>query len=142
MSLVGTELEAFCRRLRLREFFQDNSINENDLNTAENGFLKNFRIPSNWSPPLGRNQSLKSIIHLTKQLVLYHKQPRTRLHNISPAERKALKELQTNPNIVIKAADKGSAVVILNSEDYKKEALRLFHLHLLETLPCCKANLL
>ena len=124
MSLVASELEAFCRRLRLKEFFQDNSINENDLNTAKNGFLKNFRIPSNWSPPLGSNQSLEAFIHLTKQLVLYHKQPSTRLHNISPAERKALKELQTNPNIVIKAADKGSAIVILNSEDYKKEALR------------------
>ena len=44
--------------------------------------------------------------------------------NISPAERRALKELQTNPKIVIKAADKGSAIVILNSDDYKREALR------------------
>ena len=42
MSLVASELEAFCRRLRLKEFFQDTPIPENDLNSAEKGFLKSF----------------------------------------------------------------------------------------------------
>ena len=94
------------------------------LTQPKNGFLKRFGIPSHWSPPQGRNQSLEAFIHLTKQLVLYHKQPRMHHQNISPTERRALKELQTNPKIDIKAADKGSAIVILNSDDYKKEALR------------------
>ena len=124
MSLVASELEAFCRRLRLKEFFQDTPIPENDLNSAEKGFLKKFRLPSKWSPPSGRNQSLEAFIHLTKQMVLYHKQSRLRTYNLTPLERSALKELQTNPNIVIKAADKGSAIVILNSKDYKNEAMR------------------
>ena len=44
--------------------------------------------------------------------------------NISPAEGRAWKELQTNPKIVTKAANKGSAIVILNSDDYKKEVFR------------------
>ena len=76
MSLVASELEAFCRRLRLKEFFQDTPIPENDLNSAEKGFLKKVRLPSKWSPHSGRNQSLEAFIHLTKQMVLYHKQSR------------------------------------------------------------------
>ena len=38
--------------------------------------------------------------------------------NISPNERKAIKQLRDNEAIVIKPADKGSAVVILNRKDY------------------------
>ena len=57
-------------------------------------------------------------------MVLYYKQSRLRTYNLTHLERSALKELRTNPNIVIKAADKGSAIVILNSEDYKNEAMR------------------
>ena len=64
---------------------------KNDLNTAENGYLKRFWIPCNRSPPQGRNQSLEAFIHLTKQLVLYHKQPRTPHNSISSAERRSLK---------------------------------------------------
>ena len=124
MSLVASELETFCRRLRLKEFFQDMPNAVNELNQAEIGFLHKFRTSSTWSPPPGRNQSLEAFIHLTKQLALYHKQPRFRTHNLTPLERTTLKELQTDPSIVIKAADKGSAIVILNSTDYKKEAMR------------------
>uniref|UniRef100_A0A6P7H3L0 Uncharacterized protein LOC114346573 n=1 Tax=Diabrotica virgifera virgifera TaxID=50390 RepID=A0A6P7H3L0_DIAVI len=38
--------------------------------------------------------------------------------NISQSERKALKELQANPDLVILPADKGNATVILNTSSY------------------------
>ena len=44
--------------------------------------------------------------------------------NISPNERKAIRELRDNNKIVIKPADKGSAVVILNREDYLAEGFK------------------
>ena len=49
---------------------------------------------------------------------------RTRHANLTPAERDALKNLVSNQNIVIKPADKGSGVVILNTNDYIHEAFR------------------
>ena len=42
MSLVASELESFCRHLHLKELFQDTPIPENDLNSAEKGFLRKF----------------------------------------------------------------------------------------------------
>ena len=43
--------------------------------------------------------------------------------NLTRAERKALKELTTNPHIVLNKADKGSTKVIEDREDYINNAL-------------------
>ncbi|XP_066291082.1 uncharacterized protein [Branchiostoma lanceolatum] len=58
--------------------------------------------------------------------ILEHKEPSPRLPttNICSAERKALAELSQRTDILIKPADKGSAVVIMTREDYIKETLR------------------
>ncbi len=48
----------------------------------------------------------------------------TKRCNLSEAEKIAIKELQNNPNIVIKPADKGSAVVVMSIADYVQEAQR------------------
>ncbi|XP_033103831.1 tyrosine-protein kinase receptor Tie-1-like [Anneissia japonica] len=42
--------------------------------------------------------------------------------NLTTDERSCIKQLRQNPNIVIKPADKGSAVTILNTHDYITEA--------------------
>ena len=44
--------------------------------------------------------------------------------NLSSGERRALNNLRTRRDIVIKPADKGSAVVVLSKEDYILEAER------------------
>ena len=44
--------------------------------------------------------------------------------NLPSVERNALRNLQQRTDIVIKPADKGSAVVMLSKEDYIKEADR------------------
>ena len=44
--------------------------------------------------------------------------------NTTKEERKAMKTLRTNQNIVIKPADKGGAIVIMNKQDYIDEGLR------------------
>ena len=45
-------------------------------------------------------------------------------NNLPPAERSALKHLQQRIDVIIKPADKGSAVAVLSKEDYIKEANR------------------
>ena len=56
-----------------------------------------------------------------KELKRHQTRPRD---NISPAERKALNQLKHRDDIVIKPADKGSAVVILSKDDYIQEGER------------------
>ncbi|CAH2299139.1 Hypothetical predicted protein, partial [Pelobates cultripes] len=48
-----------------------------------------------------------------------------RQDNLTRKERKALKALMQDKNIIIKAADKGGGVVIMNSQDYTNENRRL-----------------
>ena len=45
-----------------------------------------------------------------------------RFNNLTKEERNSLYNLRDDPNIIIKGADKGSAVVVRNIEDYLEEA--------------------
>ena len=44
-------------------------------------------------------------------------------HSLSPQERKALRELKCNTDLVINKADKGSTIVVQKRTDYIKLAL-------------------
>uniref|UniRef100_A0A3B3BT94 Uncharacterized protein n=1 Tax=Oryzias melastigma TaxID=30732 RepID=A0A3B3BT94_ORYME len=44
--------------------------------------------------------------------------------NLSTDERRALRQLSNNPNIIIKPADKGSKIVIMDRQQYLTEAYR------------------
>ena len=47
---------------------------------------------------------------------------RPRHNNLSPEEKDTLRDLKNNTSIVIKKADKGGAVVVMNTVDYINEA--------------------
>jgi topoisomerase IA-like protein len=49
-------------------------------------------------------------------------------NNINPAEKGAIQELKERDDIVIKPADKGNAVVVMDNVDYLEEALELFNM--------------
>lgn len=46
------------------------------------------------------------------------------ISNLNSKEKVSLKELQNDPSIIIKNADKGGAVVVMQASAYKEEALR------------------
>ena len=50
------------------------------------------------------------------------KVPKDKFNNLTNSERKALYDLKNDKSIVIKSADKGSAVEVWDREDYIKEA--------------------
>lgn len=84
-----------------------------------------FTPTSYWVPPL--HKLPPEIIFLLKQDLKQfntHFRSRQEKPNLSQAEQQALRELATNKHIVIKPADKGSAVVILDREQYIFEANR------------------
>ncbi|XP_078583735.1 uncharacterized protein LOC144866254 [Branchiostoma floridae x Branchiostoma japonicum] len=110
------DLHAFFRRLRLRELFADQDKME----------TQKFKVKSKWTPPTHRDPALDTFIMAVEKEILEHKEPSPRLFktNITDAERTALAELSRRTDIIIKPADKGSAVVIMKREDYIQEALR------------------
>ena len=48
--------------------------------------------------------------------------PQNKYNNLTREERRALYDLKNDKNIVIKSADKGSAVVVWDREDCNKDA--------------------
>ena len=112
------DLESYFRRLRLKEFFADQD-------EAENTEQELFRPPSKWMPPKGRDATLESYVKGVRIDVQNHVKKLRKLRcrdNLSSLERSALIRLQHREDIVIKPADKGSAVVVLSREDYIEKA--------------------
>jgi len=83
-----------------------------------------FRLKSNWRAPPGP-VNLEAMIACND--LQFNTRPEfkpQRRKNLTLKERLALKELTENKTIIIKPADKGSAVVIMNREDYLKEGFK------------------
>lgn len=127
---IATALNKLTRTLKLKDFFEDDDMGHNYLN------LKNmFRHPSTWEP---KN---KEITEPTWE-VIFKLQERTteilndyelrddhyyikhKKHNLTQGQRDSIKTLRNNKNIVIKPADKGGMVCILNRTSYINEAHR------------------
>ena len=70
------------------------------------------------------SSNLAGGIFQTEWGLLQHKVPPFKFDNLTRDENKTLKSLSLNKAIVIKNADKGGAVVVLNTTDYIKEGLR------------------
>ena len=127
---LRTDLDQFHRRLRLLAKFEDSPVEVPDLLTNEQqnhssyAFeSKKFKKRSSYNPP--GPPALEAMI-LANEIAL-NKRPEAKhpkLTNISRAERKAIKTLSQNQNIIIKPADKGSAVVVMNRKDYISEGYK------------------
>ena len=108
------DISNYHRRLKLISFFQDKS-----------GSKPPFTGPSLWTPPPEAVPSpVCRLIELDNWTLKSHYKSTTELPNLSSSETLAISQLQKNRNIVIKPADKGSAVVIMDREQYVLEAER------------------
>ena len=98
------------------------------FNTASGTNTKSSHYPfhtySSWNPPDPKNLSLQKYLAevYTDLSNLHNHRPNT--DNLSETEQLALKELDSNPDIVIKPADKGGPIVILDRDAYINEAIR------------------
>jgi len=81
-----------------------------------------FKNPSKWCPPGPIQLESMIVLNETDLNKLTPRAPANQ--NLSAEEKIALADLKNNDEIVIKPADKGSAVVIQNKEDYIQEGLR------------------
>jgi len=105
---LKTDILEFCRKLRLSEkFFNDDS---KDCNGAI------VRNKSNWNPPKSQDKFLEDTIEGLKKLPL--EKTENIKSNISFRQRQALKSLQNDKNIIIKEADKGGSVVVMERDYY------------------------
>jgi tRNA/tmRNA/rRNA uracil-C5-methylase (TrmA/RlmC/RlmD family) len=120
----------FARRLKIKEYFHSKKKTSEDLSTDESGIKEVIDIPrfvkkSNWISKLSKNTRLESVIDLIKSDIKHNVDvhvPKT--DNLTQTERSALRDLQERNDIIIKLADKGSAVVVMDKATYLQEAER------------------
>ena len=118
-NAVNEALEKFIRRIKLTEFFSNNPLCDPDRTP------KQFLPKSDWVPPdcFIRKDILEQLKALKDNIISMNLRQDKAINNITPEERRALKSLKNNNDIIIKPADKGSSTVIMNKEDYIKEGL-------------------
>lgn len=108
------DTEKLCRCLRLTEYFhgmETDIIESNSLIQCKSRFV----------PGEGRNQYLDSTISAIKNIPAPKRKEITK-YNISIQERKAITSLKENKDVIIKEADKGSSIVIMNKQYYLQKS--------------------
>jgi len=129
------DLDKFHVSLRRTQHFSKQVSSDNTLDITSMSFLDTpvgnepvafdhyqFRNPSTWCPKSPIN--LESMIISNENLLTEYIPMAPGNQNLTIEEKLALAELKANNDIVIKPADKGSAVVIQNYSDYITEGLR------------------
>ncbi|XP_041429856.1 uncharacterized protein LOC121397307 [Xenopus laevis] len=108
----------FSRTLRLQEHFKGarRSITEDDR------IIPQFRAKSVFDPIIN-NASLRTFSRMLDAAVPDFLQQSRNRGNCTKEERTALRGLRENSNIIVKPADKGGAVVVLDYEYYRTEIL-------------------
>lgn len=111
-----SDLQAYHRRLQLETHFEGKKLRREKLP---------FTGPSEWTPSLATlPNNIRQIVTADCYAVRHLNWGQNGRHNLTRAESRALKELSQNTDIVIKQADKGNAVVILDKEQYLWEGHR------------------
>jgi len=111
VTKLHSDLLEWERRMRLKEYFHGK---QSDLKEETKPWLKK---KSNFTPVPGRDTSLDAYIEAVKRDVMSGLKD-TIESNVSAEESKAMKTLLDDNNIVIRPADKGSGIVVVDTADY------------------------
>ena len=104
--------------MRLKSHFND----RDDTNRSSEKY-PSFVPKSDWQPPK-QGPDLETFISSVVCDIASHKPSKPRHDNLTKSERSALYDLRNRQEIIIKPADKGSAVVVMDKDHYISEAER------------------
>jgi uncharacterized protein (UPF0305 family) len=115
-----SDIKGFTRKLRLMEYFNSQEHSDDQDISNEHTIMDVRPIVSNKSkfiPQSNRDKYLDNFINTIESFPL-EKNHLTK-DNLSHDERHALRNIQHDTSIIIKEADKGGAVVIMNASYYE-----------------------
>ena len=122
------DTKAFTRRMRLKSHFADHSDSPSEEKYPD-------FIPKSYWQPLKQGCDLEGFVNRLESAVRSHIPPKPKHDNLSKSDHSALYSLQKHEDIVIKHADKGSAVAVMERDHYVSEAERqLYFFYFLQTL--------
>ena len=118
------DLDSFKRKTRIQLFFTDANQGPRTESIYSGGPFehRSFKLKSIFNP-VGPFQ-LESMFHSIEQDLHRQKYRQPKQKHLTREEYRAIKSLKNNTDIIIKPADKGSAIVILDKGSYIKEGQR------------------
>uniref|UniRef100_A0A8C5PLH9 Uncharacterized protein n=1 Tax=Leptobrachium leishanense TaxID=445787 RepID=A0A8C5PLH9_9ANUR len=121
---VFIDLQRFKRKLSLKKYFLKQPVEREVVQNCTPNVHTTLKNRSKFYPRHMVSDEIKMFEGLVMKDI---EKLSTKLdkQNLTKEERMALKDLQKDPNIIIKPADKGGGIVIWSKESYKEEALRL-----------------
>lgn len=108
---VEQALLNFKRSNRLKYFFRDRPTQTQHP----------FKPKSQWQPPKASPQIESYLERISTSII--NQPPINISHNLTKAEQSALKQLATDSSITIKNADKGSGIVVEDTQNYIQDGL-------------------
>ena len=102
------ELEAYDRMLHLKWYFRND----------EKEFDRNKFKPKSTFNPRNKDAAIEIYLSSLEEKLMNIEIPQSKYINLTRQERGALYNLENDKNVVIKGADKGSAVVVWDRDDY------------------------
>lgn len=110
------DLQEYHRRIKLAAYFEDRGKTDPP---------PPFTLKSTWAPPSSAlPEDIRNLIHLDSEFFLSKFKLSIPKPNLNKLEIEALNSLKENTTIVIKPADKGSAVVVMDRDQYIWEGHR------------------
>ena len=106
------ELEAFGRMVRLKWYFRNGN---KDIH-------RDMFKPKSKFDPRNKDAAIELYLSSLVEKLMKVEIPKDKFNNLTKSERKTLYDLKNDKSIVIKSANKSSAVVVWDREDYIKEA--------------------
>lgn len=130
-SQIEHSLEKLIRNIKLRDYFNDDNQAQDTIKTN----AKNFTDPSTWVPKnkhlsLTTKQLIIKLQETTENILL--KYPirnnayifKNSKDNLTRDQKQSITQLRNNEDILVKPADKGGMVCVLNKTSYLTEANR------------------
>ena len=108
---LNKDLHEFARRMKCKAYLRkygEGSLDRKDMR---------FKCKSKWMPDVV-DPALSLFLENIERGILSINEGGCNYSNLDKEERKALKDLKSYEDIVIKSTDKGSAVVVWGREDY------------------------
>ena len=110
------DFDDFARKMRCRWYFR----NESQYIPSQ---VSTCKLKSTWNPPKG-SPALELFLNKVKEDIFSVLPGRPKKFNLNREEYLTMRSLQNDRSVIIKPANKGSAVVVWDRQDYLKEAER------------------
>jgi hypothetical protein len=117
------EFLRFDRKARLSHYFHEDLDSEMEDDEQLEPFM-NSLIPtkdSSWTPKSGMNDNLDNFLDKSKREILTP-EIASKYDNLTQQQRQCIKDLRSNPDCIIKPADKGGAIVLMTKSQYLEKA--------------------